>query len=260
MVYLGRIVEVCTVLSMRKPNPCTNASNTSVKTKNQQLDELFQTWKKEKLYNNKDFTEDGVHNEEEYERTTPKILFITKEPNHENILLDQRVQDFKAWFDLKTLVSLGTFAYHISEWSHGLINDFPLHNTITYQQRHEAISKIAFMNIKKSNGNSEAISERIMLHACTYQDNIRKQIMIIEPDLIILGLWHKFIQFPIFNEWNVEWKDTGVRKLNGNSKIYVGRYNNTKIIDFDHLTSVVDSKKSYELLQGIIESEIFKNL
>ena len=50
--------------------------------KTQQLNNLFTKWENEiPEYKNK-FVRDGIINEDVWDKTNPKILFIAKEPNH----------------------------------------------------------------------------------------------------------------------------------------------------------------------------------
>jgi hypothetical protein len=133
--------------------------NTTAQTRTEQLNFLFEEWESSVLDYHGKFVRDGVINETLYNDTTPKILFITKEPNDPS----QEKGDFrKAWMDgIKY-----TFAYRIAEWSYGILNNFPEYDQIwkDHTAPNNAIQQIAFMNIKKSGGGGSSEYHNMMTH------------------------------------------------------------------------------------------------
>lgn len=217
-----------------------------MKTKTEQLDELFIKWEKETPGYKGHFVRDGIINEDLYKQTKPKILFITKEPNNPKQLPD----DFRTWW-LETLEC--AFSYRIAEWSYGLQNDFPQYDEIWKRKgsAKEAIQKIAFMNVKKIGGEGSSEFKTIMDTLIENFENIHQQIKIINPEIIIIGLSWKDARNALFP--NVNWIKCGYDRN-------IGKFNNYKIIDFYHPSSRNAPAAAYSLLQNIIQSNQFENL
>lgn len=219
-----------------------------MKTKTQQLDELFAEWEKETPCYKGHFVKDGIINEELFEQTNPKILFITKEPNDPK----QNSWDFRDWWkeDVKY-----AFSKRIAELSFGIINDFPQYDTVRKRRgpgsAKQTIQHIAFMNIKKNGGGGKSKFDRIMEHLKMSYEFILRQIEIINPEIIILGLSWKEVRNELFPE--TEWISSGY-------DILIGNYNNAKVIDFYHPSARIAPAAAYSLLQNVKQSSQFKNL
>lgn len=216
---------------------------------NQKLNQLFEEWEGNiEVYKGK-FVRDGIINEEEWEKASPKILYITKEPNQSG---NQAAGDFRD--DWNNGYSKYGFAYRIAEWSYGLLNDFPpfksivSDNTLYVKQ----LKKVAFLNIKKSGGIGTSEGPEIGRHFDLNESFLQRQLDIINPEIIVLCLsFNGYISSKMFN--SCRWKDSGY-------DINVGKWNNSKIIDFYHPSSRNAPAASYSLLQNIYRSEVFKNL
>jgi len=220
-------------------------------TKTEQLNALFAQWEAEiPAYKNL-FVKDGIINESQWNVTNPKILFITKEPNHYE---NPRAGDFREEW------SKGDcnypFAYRIAEWAFGIIQGFPEFISIRHPKDlcHEYLQKIAFMNIKKLGGGSNAIHKNLVAHLkvgrhCHF---IREQIRIIDPDLIILGFSsHKRLIEMVFPD--IKLNQCGYY-------IEVAKLGKSKVIDFYHPSSRTGPPAAYSLLQNVINSNVFKEL
>jgi hypothetical protein len=83
-------------------------------SKTEQLDQLFDEWEQSVDDYKGKFVRDGIIDELLYLTTTPKILFITKEPNNP----EQKAGDFREWWRKEIAY---TFSYRLAEWSYGLI-------------------------------------------------------------------------------------------------------------------------------------------
>lgn len=115
-------------------------------SKIEQLDSLFDEWEQTVSEYKGKFVRDGIINEILYKDTSPKILFITKEPNNPK----QTRGNYREWWGdgVKS-----PFSYRIAEWSYGILNDFPKYDEVWKENRiHKSIQQIAFINIKKSGG------------------------------------------------------------------------------------------------------------
>lgn len=160
---------------------------------------LFQNWS----VNRPNFILDGVIDEQSYKESLIKVLYILKDPN-----------GGKGW-DLRELLKDGGPAMtwnNIARWQYGIANytKVDLWNNIrniTKKFRKEQLNKIAVMNLKKDSGGSTAKMNEIWMYAWNDRINLRKQIEIYKPDIIICcgtgevvrerELIHKFDK----NEW-----------------------------------------------------------
>lgn len=153
-------------------------------TKTALLDELFTDWEcSTPGYHNK-FVADGIVDESQFENASPRVLFVTKEPNN----LEQTPGDFRSWW--KYELKCG-FTYRIAEWSYGLLNNFPPYDEIWKRPGGKAkasLSQIAFMNIKKCGGRGNSTWTCMMEHVRAGQQFIKRQIEIIDPHIIVCGL------------------------------------------------------------------------
>lgn len=215
-------------------------------SKNEQLNNLFTRWEKKHESYISGFKRDGIVDEYLFEETKPKILYIAKEPNDPK----QSAGDYREWWKEGVKYS---FSHRISEWSYGLLNDFPQYDDIRNNKKliDESILKVAFMNIKKSGGTGSSNYNVIMNHLDMNEKEINEEIQIINPDIIITGVTWKEIRQALFPK--VVWKNSGYA-------VAIGRHKNAKVIDFYHPSSRTAPSASYSLLQNIVNSDNFKNL
>jgi hypothetical protein len=228
-------------------------------TKTAQLDALFRRWEDAIPEYKHVFVKDGIVEEDTWNTTSPKILFIAKEPNH---FEHPMAGDFrKDWKD----GTIYPFAQRIAEWSFGIHEGFKEFGDIEYTKHkptslyYSYLQKIAFMNIKKRGGGSVCDAKQLLAHINTAEHLacLHEQIVIIDPDLIILGLsWGaaerkiKELVLPGINEVLEQC----------NYSIEVGKLGKRRIIDFYHPSSRNGPSASYSLLQNVVNSNVFKSL
>ncbi len=78
----------------------------------QKIDALLKDWESSMPKYHDSFIGDGIINEDEYQKASPKILFIMKEPNDKS----QTKWSFQELWNDKLK---GHFTYRIAEWSYG---------------------------------------------------------------------------------------------------------------------------------------------
>lgn len=167
--------------------------------KTKQLDDLFAKWE-EKLKNsknvelyNKCFIKDGIVDCDVFEKQDKKILFISNEANvGENF--DCKNCDARRDFgDYKNRKKDEYYNSEIKKWQSSkgkmrervcclyqvVINDFSNRNT-----PYNVAENFAFMNLNKTGGEAQ-IKEKIFAFFEEYKDEIKKEIDIISPDIII---------------------------------------------------------------------------
>jgi len=216
-----------------------------VKTK--KLNSLFEKWEENVPEYKGKFIRDGIIEEQFYNKSSMKILFIAKEPNDPK---QEEAWDFREWW--KTEIKF-TFSYRIAEWSYGLLNNFPAFDEIwnKFELYNDAIRSIAFMNIKKSGGIGYSEIKTIIEHLKKNINFIHEQIEIIRPEIIITGTSKDELRNALFP--NLDWIKSGYN-------IDIAKYKKSKVIDFYHPSSLTPPAASYSLLQNIVGSEAFRGL
>lgn len=213
--------------------------------KTEKLNKLFNAW--EKGYTSGTFCRDGIVNEELFSNARKKILFVTKEPNDPS----KSQWDYRDWYDKE--ISSYPFCYRITEWAYGILHEFPPIEEVWKDRikAHESLRSIAMMNIKKSGGTGSSNIHEMMKYAENDISNLREEINIIDPEIIILGTsWKKLRNFILDKQ---EWSNSGY-------DVAIGRYNNAKVIDFYHPSSRNAPSAAYSLLQNIINSNPFDRI
>ncbi|SMO92542.1 hypothetical protein [Fodinibius sediminis] len=122
---------------------------------------------------------DGIINNDKYEKSDPKILFVLKEVNKygggDLCHLLKNGPKYQMW-------------HAVARWSAGILNDFPPFSDIDNKEsKYEAIHSIASINLKKTTGKASANKKRINAFAYRDRELLLKQIELISPDIIIAG-------------------------------------------------------------------------
>lgn len=221
-------------------------------TKTAELDRLFKEWEQNIPEYQRKFVSDGIINEELYNKANKKILFIAKDPDD---------PDQKESWDFRELWNQefkNTFTHRLAEWAYGVLNDFPDYKTVCNDRPKLicALQSIAFMNVKKIGGRSEADRNEIFEHTKRNKNFLLNEIEIIKPEIVILCLswWQDTIDF-LFD--SILWNEP-VEPFNYKA---FGKWNNSKIISFYHSSQYTYSAAFlYSVLQKIIESRNFIEL
>lgn len=221
-----------------------------LKSKMELLRELFEEWRTDPKYPIADFYADGIINESLFDGCPPgdRTLVITKEPNANNH--DQTGdRSFITEWDNKQ--AKYPFACRIGEWANGILRRFPAFDDITDGDRQEHLRKIAFMNVKKSGGKGSANRKDLYDQVRLKKEFITREIEIIHPDIIILGL--SFDQELIYEIFG------GLGWINSGYSITIAQYKWAKVINFYHPSSRNVPAASYSLLQNVIRSDAFRD-
>jgi hypothetical protein len=217
-------------------------------TRTENIQQHFIEWKNT-FFQSDVFYEDGIINEELYATTSKKILFIAKEPNGANHEGNETRSFCDEWN--KTKPTYG-FALRIAEWSYGILNNFPPFSAISLDCRYNSLKKIAFLNCKKSHGGG-VIGNINDFHKLVFlqQVFIKRQIEIIEPEIVILSLSHsKYLRDLLFPQAENNWIDSGYQ-------VEIAKTGKMSLIDFYHPSSRNVPAASYSLLQNVIRSDAF---
>lgn len=154
----------------------------------EELELLFESWKKKEKHLGKIFNSDGIICEEEWKKQDKKILFILKEAYHRDIKI---VNDYDLAEDLSNNGPWKNIWKRVAEWSYGLVKTTSNY-TEPYRSLNEAeansyLKKVAVINIKKSDGKSKSDYNEIIQYAEYDAKEILREIEIINPDIIVCG-------------------------------------------------------------------------
>ena len=217
------------------------------KTKTERLNELFTEWKRN-IEEADRMCRDGIVCEKRYEKTDPQLLFVTKEPN----LAVGPGFDFREWWSSEP-VQYG-FSKRLCEWSYGVQNRFPPLSEFDQDKSNEsaAIRSISFMNLKKVGGSGSADPEVIRSYADRDKELLRRQIEIIDPDVIVGGIGRDS------RLWSFLFPDIILQDCGFD--IEVARVGRVRVIDFYHPSYPIPRAMSYSLLGRVFHSRIFTEL
>lgn len=138
--------------------------------KTMMLDKLFDKWMA--MHKFDVFCKDGIVDEKAYSEAEIKVLFILKDMH-----LKYDIEKYKelGYVDMRMLVpSEGGMWNAVESWAEAF-----------FDSKEEALTKIAFLNLKKEYG-KETVSDCCIMH-CSKRDKelIKEEIEIISPDVII---------------------------------------------------------------------------
>lgn len=212
-------------------------------SKNEELNALFMQWRTALGPEGIKFIADGIIHEHSYLVASTRILFLGKEAHEKGgggwDFRDEWAKD-PGWLH----------AEQAKRWAYGILNDFPPWEDAV-RPPENALMHVACMNIKKTGGGSSSVYDDIAHHASTHAEYIRKQVSIIDPDIIIGGLRGYDLWSTIVGE------QVTMEVIEG---IGVFRWGNAKALDFFHPSNRYPHSMSYALLSRVVGSEKFENL
>lgn len=139
---------------------------------------LFKSWKEERSYTS--FWEDGLFDEEEWNKQTIKILYVLKEANWENgngdlcdYLLSEKSSNYwRTW-------------NNIVRWTQAIRYGSKYQKHITKADKTKCLRTIAALNMKKVGGDASANDEEIRDFGKRDAKFINQQIELYQPDIIV---------------------------------------------------------------------------
>ena len=151
----------------------------------QQLESLFDKWKQEiyadELLKGRPFIKDGIIDDITYSEQSVKVLFISNESNIDGYF------DLNADYDVRT--DFQNYANNGHDYWQGKLRERVscLYQVIAKdysRPSYKNAKSFAFINLNKTGGGNQ-IDNRIYYFCKQYGEYIRKEIKIIEPDLIV---------------------------------------------------------------------------
>lgn len=158
-------------------------------SKTEALNRLFEKWESDVNYIDDTligkFVRDGIIDESEFDKQSIKVLFISNEANcgkdhrYENEWdepLDRRANFLDYYKNDKDWT--GRLRERVSCLYQVITNDYS-------QKAHEVANRFAFMNLNKNGGEATCNIEHIEKYCMSYKNYIKKEIEIINPDIIV---------------------------------------------------------------------------
>lgn len=145
---------------------------------------------------------DGIVNQEIYEKTSPKILWVLKEVNTKS---EQDPFDMRKHLNSKIKTKNGiekgwekTFL-KIIYVTNGILNNLDWNDDLKHPTPHpeviDELKKIAYINIRKtSGGNSKSLEKNLKSHYQKSKHILLAQIKEFKPEIIIFGGTFKFFK------------------------------------------------------------------
>lgn len=149
---------------------------------------LMDNWE-EKHKNNgyKRFIRDGIVCEEKWEaQHTPRVCYFLKEAYTSN------ENGYNLVEDLHDCERPWTMWRKVAIWTQAIYNAFndnicEYDDEVLRSKEKEIIDRIAVVNVKKSNGGSESEYEDLKKYALEDRLEIKRELEIIQPDIIVCG-------------------------------------------------------------------------
>lgn len=205
-----------------------------------ELDELFDLWEKEHEKDNyKRFIRDGIVDEKWWkeEHSIPKICFFLKEARstEEHYVLTDELRERKPW----------RVWQRVAVWTQAIQLAFSGERAYDEERiklnSHEAIRQIAVVNVKKSDGLKESNYEDLMSFAEKDRKLLKKELEIINPDIIVCG--YTFGMLKVVLEEEIEADKTG-------DTMY-GFWKDKLVIDYYHPACHYPNRVNYYALMSI---------
>lgn len=221
-----------------------------MKSIREQENELFLEWKN--LFHNDYFIADGVVDEDAWNSSAIKVIYLLKEVNGADEEWDERC--YLCEYASGTVTRSQTIDI-IIRWQYGILHgskvvwDKVKSETAKAEVQKAMLAHICLVNMKKTAGSASVDQKKFDEYFSDFTNivNIRRQLAIYKPDIVICGGASGYL-CKIMGWKNSVWKHTS-RGIN------YCKYNNTIYIDFWHPNNrgVSRSVLYYTLLDAIEE-------
>lgn len=161
-------------------------------------EDLLESWATRPHHSKRGFVKDGIIDHKRWSAATVKVLFLLKEaysdPDNPSDW-DLRVLLRENWKGPKGVLfwNCAYWAYAAQHISDTATPELP-QNEQSYSQATECFLSTAVLNVKKSSGKTNSDLEEIKKYAQLDGDLLKKQIDIINPDIIICGYTWEAVQ------------------------------------------------------------------
>lgn len=162
-------------------------------------DDLFTAWKAA-IPRERHFNGDGIISKSNWDSCPAKVLFILKETNQaeQNIVsaINKAIDNSSSgWWRGKVLRRVGRWAYGLQTYD-GTVSPF---KDAVLNEKH-ALRSIAYINIKKTSGGAITNAKDFDAHAQKFAVFVRKQVNLIQPNIVVLCGTYQPVKRHIFPE------------------------------------------------------------
>lgn len=210
----------------------------------------------DKLFERENVIFDGVVDYEQYSNASPKILWILKEANSEDSdwTMREAIRDLKnksgkglktGWANTFTSIVYATNGIFTGEdWdSMGNFNED--------QSIIEVMEKVAYINVKKIPGGSDADWNLIKGYYSENKIALHEQIKLINPEIIIFGGTYNFFDddfFEFFGELETNLENNSLHIYQNNKYLLLNAYHpNNRVIKHEtYCNLILDAFKNWQ--------------
>jgi hypothetical protein len=151
------------------------------------LDSLLDAWEQKFPTDKWHFNRDGIISSEHWIKSDVKILFVLKETNKAkqnvvNAITNALSSKKSGWWRGKVLRRVGRWAYGLASYS----EEVPSFENAKIRAK-DATWSVAYINMRKTAGGAKTEKRSFDSHVKDYAPYIRRQIELIEPDVVVLG-------------------------------------------------------------------------
>lgn len=219
-----------------------------------EFETLFEKWKNDPFHSRTNFISDGIIEPIEWEKQSPKILFLLKEAytnGGDGFDLREELSDnapYRCW-------------WQASQWIYGilemnktqLIPKFPeILDRGNKEEANNYIKKIAVVNLKKSNGKTLSNNQDLASYVDHDKDMLKQQIDLINPDIILCGNVFPFYKSIYDSENIIEIPDT-------NAWCFI--HKNRFVISAYHIANPSSRRDNFsELFQKLFQAKMWNKL
>lgn len=206
------------------------------------LDSLLESWESTFPTEKFHFNRDGIISSEHWSKANLKILFVLKETNGANqdvVKAITRALSSKnsGWWRGQVLRRVGRWAYGLMNYS-GNVPSFE----DAKANGKEATWGVAYINMRKTAGRARTEQKSFDAHVKEYAPYIRRQIELIEPDIVVLGGTFKSVKTHIFPGMEHVCK----RIHRHNRIVFINAFHPAAVVNSTHIYhQVLDSYHNY---------------
>lgn len=197
------------------------------------------------------FVDDGIFDSKTFALQKNKILFVLKEADWSgvpgqredlcSILLNKDGGSWKTW-------------NNIARWSKAILDGGDYSENISCEERHNALRRIAAINLKKQAGGANANGQKLIDFAKADAEFLKRQIAEIAPDIIICCGFSRpksnaeiLYDDVLFTDNKPEWKSFSVTQ----KTVWYFEYKNIPVVSFYHpiCSKGTKGKRGHELFK-----------
>jgi hypothetical protein len=208
-----------------------------------ELEKLFEVWENDNFHDKETFIRDGIIYPEYWINEPIKILGFFKEAytkGNGKYDLSKEIYDsapYRNWWT-------------VARWIYAILeifkkNEIPEYPSLTWKEGNELLSKIAIVDIKKSNGQTLSNYSNLDIFFEHDKERLKRQIDLINPKIVICGR--------VFNYYKALYNKDNFTQIQNIDKCYI--HQDRLIIDFWHFANRKPNEETYyELCDFIMKA------